>query len=173
MNFPYDSYDTVSNCEISFRRVWVNSTVLLAKIQETRNPSSQHVVTSSLEQVLYVNKMNYKEYTLTVCREYLFTYLYGIYFRKNSYLVHMFDHHIALFKTSGLIDFWASDFISMKYLKVQIQADGPRQLNIAELLGGFEVLFIGLLIGAALFIIEVIAEKCRLKFLRRIFNFFI
>lgn len=154
-----------------FRRVWVNSTVLWDKTQETLNPSAQHVVTSSLEQVLYINKMNYKEYTLTVCREYLFTYLYGIYFRKNSYLVHMFDNHIAMFKTSGLIDFWASDFISMKYLKVQIEADGPRQLSIAELLGGFEVLFLGLAIGAVLFITEVIAEKCRVKFLQKLFAF--
>jgi hypothetical protein len=146
--------------------------MLLVKRQETLNPSAQHVVTSSLEQVLYINKMNYKDYTLTVCREYLFTYLYGIYFRKNSYLKHTFNRNIALFKTSGLIDFWASDFISMKYLKIQIEADGPKQLNIDELLGGFEVLFLGMAIGAILFVVEVIAEKCHVRLLQKIFRFF-
>lgn len=140
--------------------------------QATLNPSSRHVVTSSLEQVLYVNKMHYKDYTLTVCREYLFTYLYGIYFRKNSYLVHMFNQKIAAFKTSGLIDFWASDFISNKYLNMLIVDDGPRQLNIDQLLGGFEVLFLGMIVGSALFVLEVIADKCRIRCLQRIFRFF-
>lgn len=140
--------------------------------QATLNPSSKVIVTSSLEQVLYVNKMNYKEYALTVCREYLFTYLYGIYFRKNSYLVHSFNHNIASFKTSGLIDFWASDFISMKYLNLRITEDGPRQLNIEQLLGGFEVLFIGMILGIILFFLEIIAEKFHVRFLHRIFRFF-
>lgn len=140
--------------------------------QETLNPSAEHVVTSSLEQVLYINKMNYKDFTLTVCKEYLFTYLYGIYFRKNSYLVHMFNRKIALFKTSGLIDFWASDFISMKFLKVQIETSEPKQLSIQELLGGFEVLFLGMAIGVTLFVIEVISNTYRIKFLQKIFRFF-
>lgn len=157
----------------SYRRVWVNSTVLAEKVLATLNPYSQHVVTSSLEQVLYKNKMNYKEYTLTVCTEALFTYLYGIYFRKNSYLVHTFNQNIAYFKTSGLIDFWASDFISMKYLNMKLVEDGPRQLNIDELLGGFEVLFIGMIVGVALFFLEIFAEKCRIGFLQRIFRFFV
>jgi hypothetical protein len=150
----------------------VNASMLLEKRQATLNPSARHVVTSSLEQVLYINKMNYKDYTLTVCREYLFTYLYGIYFRKNSYLVHMFNQHIAYFKTSGLIDFWASDFISMKYLNMQVQSDEPKQLRIHELLGGFEVLFAGMIFGSLLFVVEVIAEKCRIGCLQRFFRFF-
>lgn len=137
------------------------------------NPSSKHVVTSSLEQVLYFNKINYKEHTLTVCREYLFTYLYGIYFRKNSYLVHMFNKNIALFKTSGLIDFWASDYISMKYLNMHIVDDGPKQLNIDQLLGGFEVLFIGMIGSLILFVLEVMAVKCRMKRLQKVLRFFI
>lgn len=158
---------------ICFRRKWVNSTVLAEKRMETLNPSAKHSVSSSLEQVSYYNKLNYRDNTLTVCKEYLFTFQYGIYFRKNSYLVNRFNEKISLFKTSGLIDFWASDYISNKYLNIKIESDGPRMLNIEQLMGGFEVLFIGIIIAIFIFVCEVIALKFGIHFMQRFFKFFV
>jgi hypothetical protein len=154
------------------RRVAVNQNELDRKINETISPHARHAVTRSLEQVLYINMMNYKEYTLTICRENLFAWQYGIYFQKNHYLVKSFNKYISQFKASGLIDFWASDYINNKYLNMKLTESGPKMLNVEQLLGSFEVLFIGLLLGTLIFACELIAQILHLMTLQRVFEFF-
>ncbi|KAL7029686.1 hypothetical protein ACKWTF_006320 [Chironomus riparius] len=166
------SLEHTQNMKFKDKRKWVNATVLLDKRAETTDPLAKHAVSSSLEQVSYYNKLNYRDNTLTVCKEYLFTFQYGIYFRKNSYLVKSFNRKISLFKTSGLIDFWASDYISNTYLNIKKESDGPRMLNVEQLMGGFQVLLIGIITASILFICEVIARKCRISLMQRFFRFF-
>ncbi|KAG5681337.1 hypothetical protein PVAND_010782 [Polypedilum vanderplanki] len=167
------SLEHTQNMKFKNQRRAVNSTVLSEKRLETLNPLSQHAVSSSLEQILYYNKLNYKNNTLTVCREYLFTFQYGIYFRKNSYLTKMFNKKISLFKTAGLIDYWSSDFISNKYLNMKIDSDGPKKLNMEHLLGSFELLAAGALITIIIFIFEILAVKFRIKSMQMFFEFFV
>ncbi|KAL7029689.1 hypothetical protein ACKWTF_006320 [Chironomus riparius] len=141
------SLEHTQNMKFKDKRKWVNATVLLDKRAETTDPLAKHAVSSSLEQ-------------------------YGIYFRKNSYLVKSFNRKISLFKTSGLIDFWASDYISNTYLNIKKESDGPRMLNVEQLMGGFQVLLIGIITASILFICEVIARKCRISLMQRFFRFF-
>jgi hypothetical protein len=140
--------------------------------RQTVDPLFKAAVTSSMEQVLYFNKMNYKHMTLTVCKEYLFTFQYGIYFRKNSYLEDVFNMKISILKSSGLIDFWASDYISSKFLNIKIRDESPKKLNIEQLMGGFEVLFIGFFVGFVIMLFEVMSKCLRLKKIQSLIEFF-
>ncbi|KAG5667104.1 hypothetical protein PVAND_015103 [Polypedilum vanderplanki] len=166
------SLEHTQNMKFKNQRRAVNSTILSQKLMETLSPLSQHAVSSSLEQILYYNKLNYKNNTLTVCREHLFTFQYGIYFRKNSYLTRIFNKKISLFKSAGLIDFWSSDFISNKYLNMKIDDDGPRKINMEHLLGSFELFVAGALISIIIFIFEVLAVKFRFRPMQTFFEFF-
>lgn len=166
------SLEHTQNMKFRKERIVVNSTVIGEKILETVDPMFNAAVTSSMEQILYFNKMNYKNFTLTICKEFLFTFQYGIYFRKNSYLEGVFNKKISILKSSGLIDFWASDFISSKFLNIKIHDGSPRKLNVEQLLGGFEVLGIGLVIGLMLLLCEVMSKRLRLIRMQRLIEFF-
>lgn len=166
------SLEHTQNMKFRKERIVVNSTVIGEKILETVDPMFNAAVTSSMEQILYFNKMNYKNFTLTICKEFLFTFQYGIYFRKNSYLEGVFNKKISILKSSGLIDFWASDFISSKFLNIKIHDGSPIKLNVEQLLGGFEVLGIGLVIGLMLLLCEVMSKRLRLIRMQRLIEFF-
>lgn len=153
-------------------RVAVNSTVYEKMKRETLNPKSKTGVTSSIEQILYFNKLNYKNMTLTVCKEFLFTFQYGIYLRKNSFLEEPFNHKIRSLKSSGLIDYWASDFISQEFMNIRIHDNSPKKLNIDQLMGGFEVWFIGITTGFIIFTLEAAAVNLNLRCIQKIINFF-
>ena len=107
-----------------------------------------------------------------VCPEYLFTFQYGIYFRKNSFLQSIFNDKISILKSSGLIDFWARDFINSAFLNIKLQDASPRKLNISQLKGGFEVLLIGYGLGSFILLCEVMAKRLRFKMLQNVIEFF-
>lgn len=166
------SIEHTNSMKFRHKREVVNSTIIEIKKQETLNPHYQAAVTSSIEQVLYYNKINYKNNTLTICLETLFTFQYGIYFRKNSYLQGLFNEKISTFKSSGLIEFWASDFINMKYLNIKLAEDSPRKLNIEQLRGGFEVLYIGVSVGFVLLLCEIVSTWLGITKLQKLIEFF-
>lgn len=166
------SVEHTQRLKFAKQRVVVNGSVYEAKKNLTVDPLFRGAVTSSMEQVLYFNKMNFKDMTYTVCREQLFTFQYGIYFRKNSYLEIVFNKKISILKSSGLIDFWASDYIHTKYLNIKIVDGLPKKLNIGQLLGGFEVLLLGLGVGFFVFLCEVISTCLRLGKLQNMIEFF-
>lgn len=166
------SLEHTQNMKFRNKRVVVNSTTIELRKRQTVEPTFKGAVTSSIEQILYFNKMNYKNMTLTVCKEYLFTFQYGIYFRKNSYLEEVFNNKISILKSSGLIDFWASDYISSKFLNIKLRDASPRKLSIEQLMGGFEVLFIGFSVGSAILLCELVSKCLRLRRLQNLIEFF-
>ena len=167
------SLEHTNNMKFKKQRVVVNSNVFEKKKKETLNPNAKVAVPTSLEQVLYFNKEHYKiSTTLTVCKEALFTFQYGIYYRKNSYLEKVFNKKISIFKSSALIDFWASNFINSRYLNIRTGDGLPKRLNIGQLLGGFEVLFIGIALGFSLLVCEVVSRSFRVKKLQKLIEFF-
>jgi hypothetical protein len=166
------SLEHTQNMKFRKQRNVVNSTTLEKRKRETFDPFFKGAVTSSMEQVLYFNKINKNSSTLTVCKEFLFTFQYGIYFRKNSYLQEVFNEKISILKSSGLIDFWASDFINSQFLNFKTSDKSPKQLNIAQLKGGFEILFIGFCIGSFILICEITAKCLRMRKLQNLIEFF-
>lgn len=121
----------------------------------TVDPSFKGAVTWSVERVAYFNKVNSKNLTLTVCKEFLFTFQYGIYFQKKSYLAKVFNEKLSLMKAAGLIDFWASDYIKMEFLRPPQGTSSPKKLNLSQMLGGFQILLVGYAIGVVAFVCEL------------------
>lgn len=154
------------------QRIVGNSTVVNSIILKTVDPNFEAVATSSLEQVAYLNKVNQKNFTLTVCKEFLFTFNYGIYFQKNSYLTKNFNDKISLMKASGLIDFWATDYINSRYINFKSKDNSPRKLNLEQMMGGFEVLFIGYVISFVVIFCEFLARNRHVRVLENLFEFF-
>lgn len=167
------SIEHTNNMKFRNNREVVNSTIIELKRRETLNPYYHAAVTSSIEQVLYYNKMNYKNNTLTICMEPLFTFQYGIYFRKNSYLRGLFNEKISVMKSSGLIDFWASDYIDIKYLNIKLRDESPKRLNFEQLRGGFEVLYIGVSVGFFILVCEITSISLRIRKLQNFIEFFV
>lgn len=166
------SLEHTNRMRFAKQRVVVNSTIMEARKRQTVNPYFNAAVTSSMEQVLFFNKMNYKNMTLTICKEYLFTFQYGIYFRKNSYLEQVFNERISMLKSNGLIDFWASDFMSATFLNIKIRDASPRKLKLEQLMGAFEVLYMGCAVGFAILLFELLSKCLRLKKLQKLIEFF-
>ena len=120
---------------------------------------------------MYANKLNKDNYTLTVCKQQILTFQYGIYFRKNSYLEYEFNKKISSIKANGLIDHWTSRYVDKKYLNVLPPKKEPKKLNIAQLKGGFEVWLMGLSVGIIVFLLETLAGLMNFCLLKKFLDF--
>jgi hypothetical protein len=167
------SLEHTENMRFRHLRVVRNASIVQQMLEKTIDPNFKGAVTKSLEQVAYFNKVNRANFTLTVCKEYLFTFQYGIYFQKNSFLTKHFNEKISLFKSSGLIDFWASSFIDSKYINYKSHDKSPKQLKMEQMMGGFELLLIGLILSIFIFVCEILAKLKQIKSLQKFIEFFI
>lgn len=111
---------------------------------------------SSSDEILHLNKMNYRNYTFNVCNEIILTVPVVFYLKKNSYLKEIIDEKIDDFRSSGLIDHWISKYLDPKYLHVTKPYLGPTKLNFIELLGAFQLLAFGLICSVFAFGFESI-----------------
>jgi hypothetical protein len=126
---------------------------------KTLDPSFRGGVCSSLGEVLLLNKLHHKNFTLRVLPEFLYTPNCGILFQKNSPYVESFNELIRLFKSAGLIDFWVSKYLDNSYLKVKNSNKEPKVMNFEQLEGIFGLLMFGCLISIVCFVLELIYHK--------------
>ena len=110
---------------------------------------------SSNDRVIYLNKMNYKNFTFNVCNEIVLTIPTVFYLQKNSYLTEIFNEKIDALKSAGLIDYWMSKYLDPEYLSVKVEEKGPTQLKFSELSGAFQLLVFGFFCSSAAFIVEI------------------
>lgn len=122
--------------------------------QRTLDSSFKGAVIASLDEIVYLNKMNVKNFTFRVCREPIFMAQVAIFFQKSSYMKEAFDQKIKLLKSNGLINYWISKYIDYSYLNVKQPKKGPERLNLSQLLGGFKVWMFGLCFSLLSFILE-------------------
>ncbi|CAO1346132.1 unnamed protein product [Diamesa hyperborea] len=149
------------------RRVIIKSTEVLSIRQKTLQSSFKGTLLSSFDQVLYSNKLTYNNYTLNVCQEELFRFQYSIYFRKNSYFIRVFNDIINSFTSNGLVNEVARKYIDIKYKKPPYQKE-PKQFQLQQLMGGFEILATGLLMATFTCVLEILSKRVQL--LRRVFE---
>ena len=137
--------------------------------RKSLDPNFKGAILASLERVVYLNTVNYKNFTYEICKEYLMTFQYGIYFRKHSYLAKAVNKKIGDFQTSGLFNNWERAAMDYKYLFKPPAKKEPRKLNISQLMGGFEILIMGFVSGFFILILEIISFKVAL--LKKFFEF--
>lgn len=122
---------------------------------------SKTAVVSSFDEVVFLNKLNFKNFTYNACNEAIMTIPTVFYLRKHSYLTEIVNEKIDDLKSAGLIDYFISKYLDPKYLKVERAAEGPRKLNLRELLVAFQLLVYGLISGLVGFVIEISANFYR------------
>lgn len=142
---------------------------ILAKTLDT---SYRESVMVTLTQVLYWNRVNYKSFLYTVCKEFYSMIPITIFFPRNSYLVENFNRKLERFEAAGLINYWASAHTDMKYLDFKSVNLGPRKLIFSQLQGPAQMLTAGLILSTVLFLIELfwykVEESRVLKWLKKL-----
>lgn len=127
------------------------------------DPSFKGGVCTSLDEVLSINKLNSKTFALQVLPEYLYSLNYGIFFQKNSPYVKTFNELTSLFKSAGLIDFWAKKYLDNSYLKLKKLTNEPKKMSFDQLKGSFELLLFGCLLSLFAFLVEIIYYSCNVN----------
>lgn len=115
----------------------------------------------TLSEVLYRNQIHHKSFHYQVCKEFYSMVPVIIYFPKNSYLVEAISRKLEAFSTAGLIDFWGSSTMDMKYLNFKWSSNGPKKLSLNHLSGTNQILISGLAISACVFFAELFWFRCR------------
>lgn len=104
--------------------------------------------------MIYLNKLNQKNFTFNVCNEIIMTVPVVFYLHKNSFLTDILNEKIDDLKSSGLIDYWISKYLDPNYLHLKSSMQGPKILNFRELLGAFQLCSFGLFCATISFVIE-------------------
>lgn len=76
------------------------------------------------------------------------------------------NKYISDYQTIGLLTNWEKFFMDYKYLKRPPAKKDPKKLNLDQLMGGFEILLLGIALGVFLLLIEALSLK--ILFLRDI-----
>jgi hypothetical protein len=137
---------------------------------KTLDANFKGAVISIMDELLYFNKLNYKNFHFRVLNEHLITSQSCWAFPKKSFLVDTFNEKLGSFAENGLIDFLTSKFMDKQYLNIKEVKQGPRKINLSQIFGGFEVWFGGLFLAVLLFALEIVAKLFKLSFVETVFE---
>lgn len=147
------------NVKLNFSR----KTVKFADYPELRlktlDSSFKGGIIQPLLEVIFLNQQNFKTHTFNVLDEYLIDVQIVNYFPKNSYLIDRMDAKIGVMKAAGLVNLWMEKYIDKSYIKIKQQQSGLKVMKIQQLLGGFEILFIGFGTAIVIFFAELVKLK--------------
>lgn len=130
------------------------------KIQEsTLDSTFKGALVSSNDEIIYLNRLNYPNFTYTVCNEAILTVPVVFYLRHNSYVTEIFDKAIDNLKSAGLIDYWISHYIDGKYLRIKSNDRPHSKLSFQELLGTMQLFVIGMSFSVFTFLLELSLQK--------------
>lgn len=146
--------------KISSRRVVIKASETESYRLMTLNSKFKGAVVSSLDEVTYLNRLNYKNFTFLISREFFMTSQIVQYFPKNSLIAEAFDEIFGYYKAAGLVEKWISKFMDMDFTKSNIPtARAPSPLTFHHLEAMFIFWVIGCTISLAIFIIERISNR--------------
>jgi len=109
---------------------------------------------SSLDEVIAINQITYRNYSFRILDEFLFLGQQSWMFPKHSYLEKPISRCINQLHSNGLISKWTTTYMDSKYLRIEEPTLGLRKINMNQLLGGFELLLAGLLLSTITFYFE-------------------
>lgn len=123
------------------------------------DPEFKGAIITSLAITAYKNEIINNNVPVLICKEQLMSLPQVIYFQKNHYLVLTFNEKISMLNAAGLVDYWTKKYTKMKYVYGIQPTKAPKNLNISQLYGGFQIWLGGLNIGLILFIREYIWKR--------------
>jgi len=131
--------------------------------KKTLDPYFKGAVVTSLDEVLYLNKFYRKRMKFNVLDEVVLSLPCVFYLQKDSYLTEVFNEKIDNMRSAGLVDYWISKYLEMKYLGTRKKKPVPRKLNFQELYGAFQVWMFGVVCSALTFAAEAIHQTMNKK----------
>lgn len=114
---------------------------------------------TSVNDVMYRNQKTYKQFTMKVCKQELFTTNTVMYFQKSFFLKESIDSMLSELLTAGIVSYWIKKFADKRFLNWQDQEVKNSYLQMHHLHGVFHMGFIGLGIASAVFIFEVLIGR--------------
>lgn len=145
------------------RRVVYPNELISDYRMKTLDPSFDGVVFTYLDQVLYLNQLNYKNYTFQVCKERFMANQVVFYFRKSHYLVEDVSEIIGMMLTNGMIKQIQESYYDSNLLKRLEKSKEPKVLTLKDSNGAFKVFAFGCLISITLFALELLTKFERLR----------
>lgn len=122
------------------------------------DPNFKGAVGRSLTRILYANHINSQDRRFTICKEIVMTIPAVIYTPKDFYLMDSLNERIQMLKAAGLIDFWHFQDID-RQISIYEDLEYRKTLTLAQLLGSFQILGIGLGLCFVVFVIELLCHK--------------
>lgn len=135
-------------------RVILNSAEIPSIYAKMTNPEFRGGLLSSLDLVQNFNRNNYKNFTVDICPQHLYSFQYVLYFQKNSALVEIFNKHLSKFAVIGILDNLVSRYLPPDFNHIKVKK-APKALNLNQVSGGFWILIYGISLACVFFIFEI------------------
>lgn len=149
--------ELISKMETIFNRRKIIQPNEIRMIQDKLNdPYFKGGLLSNLEQLLYFNRINHHNYTLSFCPDFLRISQYSIYFPLYSYLVKSFDRIIEQFQENGKITSLVEKYVQPLTMEGQ-KHEKPLKLN--QVWGCFILLIVGLFAATIAGVLEMLSLK--------------
>lgn len=154
--------ELISMMETIFSRRRIIQPNEIQRIQRKLNdPNFKGGLLSNLEQLLYFNRINQRNYMLSYCPDFLRISQYSIYFPQHSYLVKRFDRIIEQFQENGKITSLVDKYVQLLDMEGTKTA---RPLKLHQVWGSFVLLIVGLSTAAIVGVLEMASPRnVRLK----------
>lgn len=108
-----------------------------------------------LDEVLYMNKVNQHSISYKICKEILFTVQIVFYCKKYFYLVESINSLLGNMNEAGLLNYWINKYIDFQNINIKEPRTGPKPMKMYEFIGVLEIWFMGILLSAFVFLIEI------------------
>ncbi|XP_058811316.1 uncharacterized protein LOC131676211 [Topomyia yanbarensis] len=125
------------------------------EVEELQHPNTRYVVLAPIETISYLNRILTKRgQILRVTSDRVYLSKLAIYTQRSAPILHPFNHLLGHLYAAGLIDQWASKYHQPVFLREPTALDGPRKLSVAQVLGCFQLLAVGLIVSLLVFGME-------------------
>lgn len=104
---------------------------------------------------IYSNLVNSKIRPFNICKETFMTVPVVLYSLKDFYLLDAMTEKIEICKAAGLVEYWNMQHMNRKILRTD-SSQHPKILELDHLLGCFQILLLGNVIGFLVFCFEVV-----------------
>jgi hypothetical protein len=133
----------------------------LIKYEESmRDPDTKIALVTTRVNVAYLNQHLKHKGILQVIPESQILVHCNIFYPKQSPFQRPFNDKLLQYQASGLIDFWASKFVNLKFAQnLRPKPDPTRALKMHDLSATFQTLALGCLLSAVVFIGELIYSR--------------
>lgn len=132
------------------------------KIKRLEDPHFKGAVAINLVDAIRMNRKTFPNHMIEVCEEIFTVHRVTIYFQKNSHLVAQVDEVIAALQSNGLIEYWERKMFDSKYTTRPMPTKQARNLDFNQLMGGFWIFLLGLIVACIVFLVEYSSSKFKI-----------